>query len=136
MLIGLSVPAFKRTFSRLSAQDTSFNISKLMNYAQEMAVLGRKNFKISFDLQDGKYRLFEADPLVKPSGYKKAEGRFGKLFRLGQGLKFRGDRKDMVFYPDGHCDEFAVSVMTKDSGYSVHARRFGNMVEIREINVE
>ena len=41
-LIGLSIPLFKKTFTNLSAKDAVFNISKLVSYAQEKAVIDRK----------------------------------------------------------------------------------------------
>ncbi|OGW92771.1 MAG: hypothetical protein A3K16_06000 [Omnitrophica bacterium RIFCSPLOWO2_01_FULL_45_24] len=131
ILIGLSTPIFKKTFSDLSARDTSFGISKLINYAQEMAVLERKNYKIAFDFKNGKYQLLEAVSPAKPPVYKKAAGRFGKLFGLPQGLSLSGDRNGVIFYPDGHCDEIRVNVSTKSGGYSVILKRFGNMVEIK-----
>ena len=136
-LIGLSAPLFKKTLSSLSARNASFNISKLMNYAQEIAVLERKNFKIAFNLQNGRYQLLEFTPSKKPPFYKNTGGRFGRLFALGQGLKFVGEKKEMVFYPDGHCDELKIKVLTGDgAGYSIYTKRFGNMVEIKEAAIE
>lgn len=135
-LIGLSTPIFKKTFSDLSARDTSFSISKLINYAQEMAVLERKNYKIAFDFKNGKYQLLEAVFSAKPPVYKKAAGRFGKLFGLPQGLILSGDKNSVIFYPDGHCDEIRVNVLTKGGGYSVIVKRFGNTVEIKEVDIE
>lgn len=131
ILIGLSTPIFKKTFSDLSARDASFSISKLINYAQEMAVLERKNYKIAFDFKNGKYQLLEAVSSAKPPVYKKAAGRFGKPFGLPQGLGLSGDKNGFIFYPDGHCDEIRVNVSTKGGGYSVIVKRFGNTVEIK-----
>jgi hypothetical protein len=135
-LIGLSIPLFKKTLSGLSAQDTSFNISKLVNYAQEIAVLERKNFKITFNFQGGKYQLLEIVPSVKPAPPKKIPGRFGRSFSLPQGLKLSGDRKDVLFYQDGHCDAFTVKVLAKEGGYSIRSKGFGNMVEVKEVQLE
>ena len=132
-LVGLSVPLFRKTFSDLSAKDTSFSISKLINYAQEMAVLEKKSYKINFDFKKGTYQLFEIDALKKPPAYKKAQGRFGKLLRTPQGVSLKGKKSGMVFYPDGHCDELKVDIMVKDAGYSVIVKRFGNMVEINPV---
>ncbi len=133
ILTGLSTPLFKKTLSDLSARNTSFSICKLINYAQEMAVLKRVNHKIAFDFKKGSYQLLELSSSGLPPVYKKATGRFGKLFGLKQGLKLIGDRNDIIFYPDGHCDEIRINVLTKISGYSVIVKGFGNMVEIKEV---
>ena len=135
-VVGLSIPVLKKTFIGLYAQDTSFNISKLINYAQEMAVLDRTNYKIVFNFQDGRYQLFVMDPSMSPPVYKKANGRFGRKYSLGLGLKLTGQKPEPVFYPDGHCDEFQVSVLAKNSGYAIKAKRFGNALEVKEVNIE
>lgn len=131
-VVGLSMPMLKKTFIGLYAQDTSFNISKLANYAQEMAVLERANYKVSFNFQDGKYQLFAMDASTTPPSYKKAGGRFGRAYSVDRALKIAGAKKDVVFYPDGHCDEFSVKVFSGSGGYIVHAKRFGNAVEVKE----
>jgi len=136
VLAGLSTPLFKKTLSDLSARNKSFSICKLINYAQEMAVLERVNYKIAFDFKRGRYQLLELSFSSLPPVYKKAAGRFGKLFGLEQGLKLSGDRNDIIFYPDGHCDEARVNVLTSSSGYSVMVKGFGNMVEVKEVKVE
>ena len=136
IIAGLSTPLFKKTLSDLSAKNTSFSICKLINYAQEMAVLERVNHKIAFDFKKGKYQLLKLSSTAKPPVYVKVTGRFGKLFGLEQGLRLNGDRNSVVFYPDGHCDEVRVNVMTKIGGYSVIVKGFGNMVEIKEAKVE
>ena len=59
-LVGLSVPLFRKTFSGLAAKDATFNISKLINYAQERSVIDRKNYKIMFNFTANQYQLFES----------------------------------------------------------------------------
>lgn len=135
-LVGLSIPLFKRTFSDLSAKNTAFNISKLINYAQESAVIARKNFKLVFNLEKGSYQLFEVDASVNPPLLKKIRSRYGRLFSLPKELKFSGNRKEFVFYPDGHCDEIKINVLAKNRGYCVSVKRFGNMVGIQEVIIE
>jgi len=135
ILAGLSTPLFKRTLSDLSARNTSFSICKLANYAQEMAVLERNNYKIAFDFENGKYQLFELSASAKPPVYLKATGRFGKPSGLPQGLRLSGSREEAVFYPDGHCDEIRINVLTGAGGYSITIEGFGNMPKVKEVNI-
>lgn len=136
VIVGISVPVFKKTFQSLSAKDTSFNISKLINYAQEMAVLERKNFKIMFDFKKGSYQLFEIVPKANQPSVKKIQSRFGKLFTIPKDLTLRGEKKEVIFYPDGHCDDLTIYVVSKKIGYSISVRRFGNKLEIKEVKIE
>jgi len=137
VIAGLSTPLFKKTLSDLSARNTSFSICKLINYAQEMAVLERVNYRIAFDFKKGGYQLLEvAAPVKNKPVYKKVTGRFGKLFALPQGLSLSGTKPCVIFYPDGHCDDVNVNVMTKLGGYSVTVKGFGNNVQVKEFKIE
>jgi Tfp pilus assembly protein FimT len=136
VIAGLSTPLFKKTLSDLSARNTSYSICKLINYAQEMAVLERATYKIAFDFKKGKYQLLKLISSEKEPVYGKVTGRFGKLFGLTQGLTLSGTKNGVIFYSDGHCDEIKVNVLTKMGGYSVTAKGFGNTVEIKEVMIE
>jgi len=136
VLAGLSAPLFKKTLSDLSAKNISFDICKLANYAQEMAVLERANYKIAFDFKNGKYQLLKLSSQPPPPVYKKMPGRFGRLFGLPQGLSLSGSSSGVVFYPDGHCDEIRVDVLTSAGGYSIMIKGFGNAVEIKPFDPE
>ena len=100
-------------------------------------MLERKNYRVAFNFKKGRYQLLEiADPAAKKPVYRRAVGRFGRLFGLPQGLKLTGDRSDIIFYPDGHCDKANVNVLINLGGYSVTVKGFGNMVEVKEFKIE
>lgn len=132
ILIGLSTPLFKRTFSDLVIKDLAFNVSKLIDYAREKAILQRKNFKISFDFPSGRYRLLEIDDTIEPPVYKRVAGKFGRGFALPKGMLFKGPRNEIIFYPDGHCDETDIDILDgKGSGYTVLIKGLGSRIEIK-----
>ena len=148
-LAGLSIPLFKRTFLDLSAKDAAFNISKLVAYAQEKAVIDRKNYKITFDFNARNYQLFESSQTDDAIIYKRTQKRFGKIFNLPQGLYFYDPntgvtgktaeeyKKQIVFYPDGHSDELSIDIIDKDGvGYSIVLKGFGSLTRIKEITIE
>jgi len=148
-LVGLSIPLFKRTFSGLSAKDAAFNISKLVSYAQEKAVIDRKNYKIVFDFNLKKYQLVEWKQSGEKPSYVKVQGRFGKAFILPQGLFFYDPKSDTtqkageaykkqaVFYPDGHCDGLLIYVVDNaGTGYSITLNGFGGLARIKEVTGE
>jgi len=145
-LAGLSIPLFKKTFSDLSAKNAAFNISKLSSYAQEKAILDRKNYKAIFDFNKRSYQILEGIPTADALVYRKIKGRFGNAFTLPQGLHFydlkagavketsEEYKKAVVFYPDGHCDELLIAVVDNSKkGYSVSIKGFGSLAQIKEV---
>jgi len=136
IIAGLSTPLFKKTLSDLSARNTAFSVCKLINYAQEMAILQRSSYRIDFDFKKGKYQLLRLSSSVNPPAFKKVTGRFGRLFGIPQGLRLSGDKSGMTFYSDGHCDDIKINILTDMSGYSIEVKGFGNAVEIKEVNIE
>ena len=149
-LVALSIPLFKKTFTNLSAKDAVFNISKLVSYAQEKAVIDRKNYRAVFDFNHCQYQLFEFDkPSADKDPYKKIQGRLGRIFTLPQGLffydsktgvsqKMEGEcKKQVIFYPDGHCSELSINVVDKQgNGYSITLKGFGSLPKIGEVTGE
>jgi len=148
-LVGLSVPLFRKTFADLTAKDTTFNISKLISYAQERAVVDRKNFKITFNFTSGYYQLLESQTSEGKILYKQIRGRFGKAFNLPQGLSFKDKdsenaqarkeeyKKETVFYPDGRSDPIAIDMLDKNmAGYRITSKGFGTPVGIKEVKDE
>lgn len=145
-LIGLSVPLFRKTFSDLAAKDTAFNISKLINYAQERSIIDRKNYKITFNFTANRYQLFESKQSTDKFIYMKINNRFGRAFTLSPGSSFndpsgsqarqQGEeyKKDIIFYPDGHCDSLVIELLDKHgAGYKITSRGFGSLVDIKEV---
>lgn len=132
IIIGLSIPLFKRTFSDLTIKDLAFNISKLTYYAREKAILQKKNFKISFDFPSGRYRLLEMDNSIEPPVYKKSADKYGKGYTLPKGMLFKGPKNEIIFYPDGRCDDADIDILDeKGAGYTVFIRGFGSRVEAK-----
>ena len=148
-LISLSVPLFKKTFSDLSSKDTAFNISKLLTYAQEKAVIDRKNYKMAFDFNQRQYQLLESAPSADGLVYKRSQNRFGRIFTLPQGIFFHDPatdviqktseeyKKQAILYPDGHCDELSIDIIDKEgSGYNIALKGFGSLARIKEVTRE
>lgn len=133
-LIGLSTPLFRKTLSDLTLKNTAFNISKLINYAQEKSIVDRKNFRISFDFNSGAYQLSEMDESTDPPVYKAATGRFGKAFKTPRGVFLEGSVNEEVFYPNGQCDELVLDVVDEShDGYKITVKGFGGGFDIAEV---
>ncbi|MFA5146429.1 MAG: prepilin-type N-terminal cleavage/methylation domain-containing protein [Candidatus Omnitrophota bacterium] len=137
IVIGLASPILKHSTSDLALKDTAFNVSKLSQYGQEKAILERKNFKMVFDFKDMKYQLMEFDTAADPPGYRKMDGKFGRAYRVPPGFSIEGGNGEVVFYPDGRCDEAEIRIKdARGNGYSIKVRGFGPGPEIKAIGDE
>ena len=133
-LIGFSAPILRRSISSLALKDSSYRIVKLMDYAQEKAIMDGRNFKLVLDSENDRYRLFEFDESLEPPAYKPISGRFGRALVLPQNISLKSSKAEIVFYPDGRCDEASVDVFdSKGDGYRIHLKGFAARVEIKEI---
>ncbi len=148
-LVGLSIPIFRNTFSDLSAKDAAFNISKIVSYAQEKAIMSGKNYKVAFNYNRRIYQLVESVRSNEGITYIREKSRFGKPIELPAGLSFYDPKtgltnspdeelvKQVMFYPDGHCDELSIGVVDKrGNGYIVELKGFGSLPRIKEVKSE
>jgi competence protein ComGC len=135
VIIGLSVPLFRKTYSDLTARDTAFTLSAMA--------------KMVFDFDQGVFRLLESEEVDGAVVYKNARGRFGKSFHLPRDLFFKDPadtsigpesgrhEEPLLFYPDGRCDETEIEMVDKHgAGYRVIVRGFGNLAQIKEVTGE
>lgn len=146
VLVGLSIPLFRNTFSALSAKDAAFNISKLANYAQEKAIIDKNSYSIIFDFNRRQYQLFGLKRSGEKLSYAQVPGRFGRAFSLPQGIYFYDPKSDVtlqpgeeykkqaLFYPDGRSDELSIDIIDrKGNGYSITLKGFGSPAQIKEV---
>ena len=133
ILIGLSTPLFKRTFSGLQLKNTTFNITKIINYAQEIAIVERVNYKVNFDFEEGNFWITKLDESGDIPVYKRIGGRHGRIFLLPRELIIAGKKEEIILYPDGRSDEVEIKIIDK-SGESrlLRVKGFGNQIEIEE----
>ena len=131
ILVALSTPLFKRTFTNLELKNASFNIAKIISYAREMAIVERANYRVNFDFEEGKIWITKLDP----PDYKRIGGRYGRPFPFPDGVTVEAESEEITFYPDGRSDRAEISITDKNGkGYLLRIRGFDSQVKIEEIN--
>jgi len=116
-LVGVSSPLFRTTFKDIELKDTAYNLSKLIKYGQQSAVIEEKKYRLLFNLEKGTYYLLTeneeaAKSELKPaSDWKRAGGRFGADFYLPEGIKFKADVDKITFLPSGRCDKISLYII-------------------------
>jgi len=137
VLIGLSVPLFRGTFSGLQLKNTSLNMAKLVSYARETAIVEKTVYKLNFDLKKGKFWLTRLESTDVGGVYKRISGRRGKIFFLPDGLFFTGRIKEIFFYPDGRATRADIKITDKTGcGRLLQIKGFGGRLETEEIHDE
>jgi putative endonuclease len=127
VLVAISTPLFRETLRDLELKDAAYNVSKLIRYGQEKAVIEEKKHRILFNFDKRSYHLVaesekgreeeepsdeiesapteEGKPTTK---WKRAAGRFGEYFYLPDGIEFKGDKDKITFLPNGRCDKISL----------------------------
>jgi prepilin-type N-terminal cleavage/methylation domain-containing protein len=103
-LLAFSTPLFRKSFADLELKEMVSNISKLIMFAQQRAVIDRCNYQLAFDPKAGTYRLFKIEGEVQNKKYVGISDRFGRLFKIPENIEMKGSSKEIIFYPDGHSD--------------------------------
>ncbi len=107
VIIGLSVPVFKRTFSDLRVNLQAKDIASLMDLAREKAIMTRITHLIKIDTDKKTYRILKMD-------FKKAkpiplEGKWGRRFYISGSLKVDISDDVIEFSPDGSSSGGSIS---------------------------
>ena len=134
VLLGISTPLFRKTFSGLEVKNASFNLSKAVNYAQEMAIIEKTNFKINFDFKENKFWMTKLEKNDEFPSYKTLSGRYGKSVFMPKGVKLKSETEEIIFYPDGQSTTAIVSLLDKKGeGTCLTVKGFASRVEIVDI---
>lgn len=132
VLIGLSTPLFRRTFSELELKNTSYDLAKLINYAQALAVADGASYRMNFNFDKGQYWITKVDTKKETEAYVRIKDRYGRVFSVPEGYTLEAKEKLITFYPDGHCDKTVLKVLDpKGRGYAIIAEKSGNHVEVK-----
>lgn len=131
VLVSISTPLFRKTYSSLSLREASYNLAKLISFIQERAVLETTKFKLTIDSEDSRYYLAKERDET-PDRYERLSGKLGRVFKLPAHIKIAATKRSIVFYPDGRSDKTVITLSSKTKRVKMKVTgRLGN-VEIDE----
>ena len=131
ILVAISTPLFRKTFSNLEFRNASFNIARLIRFAQEKAIAERLPHKLILETDKARYYLTKSDP-KRPDRYIRLEERAGRVFSLPRGVRLKSDKKEIIFYPDGHSDKAVIGFLSKDKALNISIKGSLGHVEIKD----
>ncbi|MFH1380575.1 MAG: hypothetical protein ABIH57_00185 [Candidatus Omnitrophota bacterium] len=133
ILAALSTPLFRNTFTDLELKNTTFNLSKTINYAQEMAIIDRTIYRLNFDFENGRYWVTKLGVAEGKNVFEKLGNKYGRDFVFPRGITFTSDEDKINFYPDGRSDTAEIKIgNTKGNGESIILQGFGSRIEVKE----
>jgi Tfp pilus assembly protein FimT len=132
VLIGLVVPAFRKSFYDIKLRDACQTMVQLMRYAQTQAIAERKFCKINFDFERGTYQLTVADDNL-PDEFKNITGRWGNIFTVPEGISINGELPFIIFYPDGNLDKTKIVISDNEAKtFTINVQRNIHCVQTEE----
>lgn len=118
VLVGVSVPQFRRTFRHLQLQVFASDVAKLLTYASRRAVARGEVLRVQFDVEGRRYWLAMAQGTSPEDEFEKVSGKFGRISSVPQSISFESSAREVTFYPDGRADRFEMFIFDdSQSGY-------------------
>jgi len=99
ILIGVSLPSFRKTFNNLQLNSASSELQALMNYVHERAIVEGK--VIYFNIDNGTKECW--------AQIKGASTRL-KAYSVPEGVSIEPEKKQILFYPDGSIDSITIKL--------------------------
>ena len=137
IVLGLSMPLFRKTFSDIKLSATVSDIVSLMRYAQERAIVQGVVFRLNFDTEKGEYWLTKAKQEDSKSmvTFENVPGKFGRHLSVSEDLTLVGlEASSIDFYPDGEISQGKVTLnnTNKKSSTITVTPNAGNSISIIE----
>lgn len=131
IFVALSTPFFKSTLRDLGLKDAAYNISKIIRYAEDCAIVEENTYKVVLDFENHSYAVYRKKEDTSKDEFERIGGRFGQKFKLPESAAFSGDTKEIMFYPNGQCDKFSVFIIGNNKeGYEIKSSGRSHKIEV------
>lgn len=117
ILSAVSIPIFKNSFSDLQLSDTSYNLARLMRYAQQRSIVERVNYRLNFDQQLTRFWLTRNSNPQSPEVYSRLSDKTGKVTLIPPKVKIETESYSVNFYPDGKIDKVTIYLSSPKEAY-------------------
>lgn len=104
ILVGVSIPRFRRTFNALQINSFSQELQAFMNYLQQRAIVEGKI--ICFNVDNDKNEYW--------AQFKDEKNRL-KTYRAPGEIEI--EQKQIMFYPDGSIDKATIKLINQNGQY-------------------
>jgi len=109
ILIGISIPQFKKTFDNFELENFVKDIYYLSRYLQASAISQGKIHYLNIDPGEGRFWA----TYKENAEFKKIQGKFGNIYKTPKEVIISTDKAGIYFYPDGSMDEITIKFMNR-----------------------
>lgn len=110
VLVGVSIPQFRRTFRHLQLQTVASDVAGLLTYASRRAVARGEVLRIHFDIEGRRYWLARAQEVSPAEKFETVSSKFGRVASVPGSISFASSTREVTFYPDGRADRFEMLI--------------------------
>jgi len=104
ILIGISVPRFRKTFNHLQLDSFSRELQTFMNYLRQRSIVEGKLIYLNIDSDTGEYWAEVKDVKNRLRTYK-----------IPTKIRIETQQKQIIFYPDGSIDKVTIGLIGSDN---------------------
>ena len=112
-LVALSTPFFRRTYEDLKLTSSAKTIAYTANFLRERAVFERRDYRLIIDVDNRLCRIYAEDE--EDNTFRPLKERWGRSFKIPDGIEVKADRDTSDFSPDGNTDFAAVYLTNKEN---------------------
>ena len=116
VLVGVSVPRFRRTFVHLQLQVFANNVVRLLSYASKRAVTRQEVLRVHFDVEGRQYWLAQAKESLLEGESERIASKFNRISSVPEAISLDPSASAVTFYPDGRADRFEMVIFTNEPG--------------------
>jgi len=110
VIVGVSVPRFRRTFGHLQLQVFANNVVRLFSYARNRAVTRREVLRVHFDVAGRQYWLAQAKENLLEGESERIASKFNRISSIPETISLEPSASEVTFYPDGRVDRFEMVI--------------------------
>lgn len=104
ILIGISIPNFRKTFNSLQLNSFARDLQSFMNYLYQRSIVEEQIVTLSIDNEKKEYWA-----------KSETDTRRLKTYRIPDEIKIETEEPVIIFYPDGTIDKATLKIIDSDS---------------------
>ena len=115
VVVGFSVPRFRRTFNHLQLQVFANDVVRLLAYANRRAVTRGEVLRIHFDVEGRRYWLASTNGSGEST---RIASKLTRVSSIPEPISLEPSGRELNFYPDGRVDRFEMAILDRQKdGY-------------------
>ena len=132
VMVGFSVPRFRRTFNHLQLQVFANDVVRLLAYANQRAVTRGEVLRIHFDVEGRQYWLASTNEVGEST---RIASKLNRVSSIPETISLEPSGREVNFYPDGHVDRFEMAILdNQQDGYRLVTNIWTGRAKLIDVN--